>query len=91
VLFWMVSCCLTVFNGNEDRYWSRQACEEPAGKWKLRERHVGKFERSFTFPLMVKREDMKASIEDGVLFITIPKDHEAQNWEEAQRVIASES
>jgi len=43
--------------------------KEPLGKWKLKEGHIGKFERSCTVPWKVKREDMKTSIEDGVYFL----------------------
>lgn len=39
----------------------------------LHERHLGPFERSFTFPDEVERDDMKASLKDGLLSIIVPK------------------
>ena len=37
------------------------------------ERYVGKFSRTFTLPTEVKEEEIKASFEDGVLTVNIPK------------------
>jgi HSP20 family molecular chaperone IbpA len=39
----------------------------------LQERHIGPFERSFTFPGEVGMDDMKASLTDGLLRIVVPK------------------
>ncbi|KAI5386685.1 18.1 kDa class I heat shock protein-like [Lathyrus oleraceus] len=44
------------------------------------ERSSGKFMRSFTLPSNCKLHEVKASMEDGVLTVTIPKDA-AQNNE----------
>ncbi|CZR69608.1 uncharacterized protein PAC_19508 [Phialocephala subalpina] len=49
----------------------------PVFTWKLKERHVGKFERSFTFPSKFKSDGVKTSLEFGVLSIALPKDKEA--------------
>jgi HSP20 family protein len=38
-----------------------------------RERSFGKFERSFTLPVNVKAEDIKAAFKDGLLKVEIPK------------------
>lgn len=38
-----------------------------------RERSFGKFERSFTLPVNVKAEDIKAVYKDGLLKVEIPK------------------
>lgn len=39
----------------------------------LHERHVGPFERSFTFPDEVEEDNMKASLKDGLLTVVVPK------------------
>jgi HSP20 family molecular chaperone IbpA len=39
----------------------------------LHERHIGPFERSFTFPDEVDMDNMKASLTDGLLSIVVPK------------------
>lgn len=39
----------------------------------LNERHVGEFQRSFTFPTEVDADNMKASLANGLLRIVVPK------------------
>jgi HSP20 family protein len=39
----------------------------------LHERHVGQFERSFTFPTKVESSGMRAQLENGLLKIMVPK------------------
>lgn len=39
----------------------------------LRERHIGQFQRSFTFPTDVDSDHMEASLADGLLRIVVPK------------------
>lgn len=39
----------------------------------LRERHIGQFQRSFTFPTEVDSDHMEASLADGLLRIVVPK------------------
>ncbi|KAE8441113.1 hypothetical protein EG329_005855 [Mollisiaceae sp. DMI_Dod_QoI] len=63
---------------------------EPETTWKLKERQVGKFERSFTFPSIIKQNGMKTSLEAGVLSIVLPKDHEADAKVAAKMEIESE-
>lgn len=42
-------------------------------KYWVTERSVGDFQRSFTFPTRVDQDNVKASLKDGILNITIPK------------------
>ncbi|KAK7319729.1 hypothetical protein RJT34_04454 [Clitoria ternatea] len=42
------------------------------------ERSSGKFMRSFTLPANAKMDRVSASMEDGVLIVTVPKQHETQ-------------
>lgn len=39
--------------------------------WKLRVRHIGKFERSFTFESRIKLSELKISLEAGMLLIVL--------------------
>lgn len=48
--------------------------EEKNDKWHRIERSHGKFLRRFRLPENAKAEEVKASMEDGVLTITIPKE-----------------
>ncbi len=51
---------------------------DPDGRWILRERRFGAFERSVTLPTSVKAEAATADFRDGVLTITLPKADEAK-------------
>lgn len=51
-------------------------CE--AGRWLIRERQTGRFQRSITLPGAVKADDAKADFTGGVLSITLPKAEEAK-------------
>jgi HSP20 family protein len=42
------------------------------------ERFVGRFQRSFTLPSLVKADAVKAQYRDGILTITLPKAEEAK-------------
>ncbi|HEU4495592.1 MAG TPA: Hsp20/alpha crystallin family protein [Flavobacterium sp.] len=50
---------------------------EENGKYTRKEFSYSSFKRSFTLPETVKEEDIKASYEDGILRITLPKKEEA--------------
>ena len=39
----------------------------------LNERHIGEFMRSFTFPMEVDSDGMKANLSNGLLRIVVPK------------------
>jgi HSP20 family protein len=46
---------------------------EPAEKYWVSERSVGEFSRSFTFPVRVDSDNVKASMKNGILSILVPK------------------
>ncbi|CAM8911317.1 hypothetical protein QQ045_032363 [Rhodiola kirilowii] len=48
--------------------------EEKNDKWHRIERSSGKFVRRFQLPENAKMEEVKASIENGVLTVTVPKE-----------------
>ena len=50
-----------------------QGPKVPAAKYWVAERSVGEFSRSFTFPVRVDQEAVKASMKNGVLTIVVPK------------------
>jgi len=58
--------------------------------WKLKERHVGRFERSFTFPGKINPLGMKTSLEAGILSIVLPKNIQATEEAKARQEIESE-
>jgi HSP20 family molecular chaperone IbpA len=58
--------------------------------WKLKERPVGRFERSFTFPSHFKFASMETKVEAGVLSIKLLKDHQADKEADAKLEIATE-
>ncbi|MCH8557494.1 MAG: Hsp20/alpha crystallin family protein [Balneolia bacterium] len=51
--------------------------EEKNKKYHLVESRYGKFTRSFTLPRNVNREGIKATMEDGILSISVEKSEEA--------------
>lgn len=50
--------------------------EEKNDKWHRIERSSGKFLRRFRLPENAKMDQVKASMEDGVLTVTVPKEEE---------------
>ena len=58
----------------------KEAAEETgdAGRWVLRERRFGAFERSVNLPTAVKPDAASAEFKDGVLTIRLPKADEAR-------------
>ncbi|XP_062216105.1 17.9 kDa class I heat shock protein-like [Phragmites australis] len=48
--------------------------EEKTDKWHRMERSSGKFLRRFRLPENAKTEQIKASMENGVLIVTVPKE-----------------
>ncbi|XP_052178049.1 17.5 kDa class I heat shock protein-like [Diospyros lotus] len=55
--------------------------EEGEGTWHRRERRGGKFRRQFRLPENAKTEEVKASMENGVLTVLIPKRELKKNVE----------
>jgi HSP20 family protein len=47
--------------------------EDNEGCYSCRERHYGKFERSFSVPKTVDVENIKAQYKNGVMTLTLPK------------------
>jgi len=52
----------TTGNGDGNKYW-------------IKERMVGEFQRSFSFPKTIDQEAVKASLNHGILSVTVPKKH----------------
>jgi HSP20 family protein len=48
------------------------------GRWLLRERRFGAFERTITLPSAIKSGAATADFKDGVLTVTLPKAEEAK-------------
>jgi HSP20 family protein len=48
------------------------------GRWLIRERRFGAFERSVTLPATVRSDAASADFQDGVLTVTLPKAEEAK-------------
>jgi len=47
--------------------------EAPKHRVWVQERSVGEFQRSFNFPAGIDQENVKATLKDGILSVTIPK------------------
>ncbi|TCD68560.1 hypothetical protein EIP91_010485 [Steccherinum ochraceum] len=52
---------------------SKISSEHDENGYSVRERRFGRFSRSIPLPQGVKNEDIKASLEDGILSVTFPK------------------
>jgi HSP20 family protein len=55
----------------------KEQVEEKSKTWHRREVRYGSFSRSFSLPTDVKGDEAKASYEDGVLKINLPKEEKA--------------
>ncbi len=49
------------------------AAEQPRYKYWISERSVGEFSRSFQFPVRVDHDGVRASLNNGILTVTVPK------------------
>jgi len=47
----------------------------------LKERHLGPFHRSFTFPDEVDADNTKADLKDGLLRIVVPKKSDSSSFD----------
>ena len=54
----------------------RKEQEDKNDKWHRIERSIGKFLRKFRLPKNAKMDQVKASMENGVLTVTVPKEEE---------------
>jgi len=52
---------------------AEQKDEEPKAKYWVSERSVGEFSRSFSFPVRVDQDAVRASMKNGILSIVVPK------------------
>lgn len=50
-----------------------QKSKEPEAKYWVSERSVGEFVRSFTFPVRVDQDQVRASMKNGILSVIVPK------------------
>jgi HSP20 family protein len=50
-----------------------KAQQEPSEKFWVSERSVGEFSRSFSFPVRVDQDNVRASMKNGILSIVVPK------------------
>lgn len=51
----------------------QQQEQAPASKYWVSERSVGEFSRTFSFPVRVDQDQVKAAMKDGILSILVPK------------------
>jgi len=65
-------------NGNKQVQSQQQSQEDqaPASKYWVSERSIGSFSRTFSFPVRVDQDHVKASMKDGILSIVVPKTNE---------------
>lgn len=64
----------------------KAAAEQSGERWHRYERTYGSFERSFTLPVTVDPERIQATVEHGVLTVTLPKAAAAKSREIPVRV-----
>jgi len=51
----------------------KQTPQQPAEKFWVSERTIGEFSRSFSFPVRVDQDSVRASMKNGILSIVVPK------------------
>jgi HSP20 family molecular chaperone IbpA len=56
-----------------EKHNGQQSEDKPASRYWLSERSVGTFARSFQFPSRVDQDNVKASLNNGILSIVVPK------------------
>ena len=57
----------------------KQEPKGPDAKYWVSERSIGEFSRSFTFPVRVDHDAVKASMKNGILSIVVPKAKKEQS------------
>lgn len=50
-----------------------QQSDSKGGSWHVMERHYGRFSRSIALPTLVNADDVRASLENGILQLEVPK------------------
>ncbi|TVY20373.1 30 kDa heat shock protein [Lachnellula arida] len=55
---------------------SQQQEQAPASRYWVSERSIGSFSRTFSFPVRVDQDHVRASMKDGILSIVVPKTNE---------------
>ena len=65
-------------NNNKEVTKHDEGAKQPQYKYWVAERSVGDFHRSFTFPTRVDTENVKASLKEGILTVTVKKAAEPQ-------------
>ncbi|KAI8077224.1 HSP20-like chaperone [Gilbertella persicaria] len=73
---------IEVSDSQQDKDQKQQTTEvtqHNSPKWWLNERVVGSFTRSFNFPNPIDAEQIKASCQDGILKLIIPKGNKNQS------------
>lgn len=53
--------------------------EEPEAKYWVSERSIGEFSRSFSFPVRVDQDNVRASMKNGILSVVVPKSHKLKS------------
>lgn len=56
----------------------KEEFEDKTGTWHRVEKVYGQFERAFNLPAGLVKDDIKASLRDGILTVSIPKAEEAR-------------
>ncbi len=70
---------VSVTNRNQLTLQGERLPEEPNnGRWHRRERGFGRFRRLLELPLPVDADKVEATLEDGLLHLTLPKAEEAR-------------
>ncbi|KAI0854459.1 HSP20-like chaperone [Daldinia vernicosa] len=63
----------TVAETNKNKAAAEQSKQQPQHKFWVSERSVGEFSRTFQFPTRVDTDNVKASLNNGILSIVVPK------------------
>jgi HSP20 family protein len=63
--------------------------DDKADKWHCKERGRGSFSRQFRLPENAKVDEIKASMRDGVLTLTVPKDETKKKHQQHKAVVIS--
>jgi HSP20 family molecular chaperone IbpA len=64
----------TVAKQDNKQQGQQQGQQQPKEKFWVSERSIGEFSRTFSFPSRVDQEGVSASLKDGILNITVPKE-----------------